>query len=119
MSKFKVGDWVYASDWCYGQIVDIEESGECADVEFSTDGGGGCFAFPISDLTNAEPPKIWSSDPEKNDDLRWIIEAFKRLVSHAKICGFDIRLSPDSKNDLELYYHEDYPNLILVDKGVE
>jgi hypothetical protein len=24
LRNFKVGDWVYAHDWCYGQVVRIE-----------------------------------------------------------------------------------------------
>ena len=48
MSNFKVGDKVYASDWCYGEIVAIK--GDTADVEFTTESGGGCLAFELSDL---------------------------------------------------------------------
>ena len=73
----------------------------------------------MSELCHAEPPKEYCSDPEKNEILRDIMDAFERLVIQAKALGFDIRLSPDSKNSLELYYHEDYPGLILVDKSVE
>lgn len=114
---FKVGDWVYADDWCYGQIVSI--SGPFAVVEFTTDNGGGTMNFYISELTHAEPPKVYSSDPETNESLCYIMEEFDRLIKHAKLLGFDIRLSPESRDCLELYYHEDYPDLILVDKSVE
>lgn len=41
MDKFRVGDKVYASDWCYGKIVEIE--GDTAYVEFETERGGGCL----------------------------------------------------------------------------
>lgn len=117
MSKFKVGDWVYGSDWCYGQITLI--NGNYCHVEFNTDGGGGCFVFSTKELTHAEPPKVYSSDPDTNQSLHYIMEEFERLVKHARLLGFDIRLTPDSKDDLGLYYHEDYPGLILVDKSVE
>lgn len=117
MSQFNIGDWVYGDDWCYGQIVDIEDDGEYADVEYATPSGGGCMPFHISELSHAEPPKVYCSDPEKNESLRGIIEEFERLVTRAKTLGFDIRLSPDSTDTLGLYYHEDYPSLILVDKG--
>lgn len=57
MSKFNIGDWVYASDWCYGQIMDIDEKGGEACVSYVTERGGGSFYFDISELTAAEPPK--------------------------------------------------------------
>ena len=55
MRNFKIGDWVYASDWCYGQIENIEDG--IALVEYFTPGGGGCCSFLIDDLQKAEPPK--------------------------------------------------------------
>ena len=39
MEKFNIRDWVYASDWCYGCIIEIEDGS--AVVEFDTDCGGG------------------------------------------------------------------------------
>lgn len=45
---FKVGDMVYASDWCYGEIIRIEDN--IADVEFETAGGGGTASFELSEL---------------------------------------------------------------------
>lgn len=58
MSNFKVGDWVYADDWLYGQIVDMHSS--WAVVEFETANGGGNFSFKLSELQKAEPPKSYS-----------------------------------------------------------
>lgn len=49
---FQIGDWVYASDWCYGQIMDID--GDSALVEFETERGGGSFWFYIDALELAE-----------------------------------------------------------------
>lgn len=46
--EFKVGDYVYASDWCYGVIVRIEDN--IVDVEFETAGGGGTLPFELSEL---------------------------------------------------------------------
>lgn len=48
MDKFRVGDKVYASDWCYGKIVEIE--GDIAYVEFTTERGGGCLPFELNEL---------------------------------------------------------------------
>ena len=53
--NFKVGDWVYASDWCYGQIFKIED--DIAVVEYDTGCGGGNCSFLLSSLKKAEPPK--------------------------------------------------------------
>ena len=55
MDKFNIGDWVYASDWCYGIITDIKD--DFAVVEYETCSGGGTCSFMIEDLKKAEPPK--------------------------------------------------------------
>lgn len=55
MTEFNVGDWVYAHDWCYGQIVDLTD--DVATVEFETAGGGGSYGFEITDLKKAPAPK--------------------------------------------------------------
>ena len=55
-NKFKVGDKVYASDWCFGEIVKID--GEIAIVEFDTGNGGGCMPFHLSELRKRATPKI-------------------------------------------------------------
>ena len=54
MENFNVGDWVYASDWCYGCITEIEDG--FAVVEFNTDCGGGSFSFLFEELKKAEAP---------------------------------------------------------------
>lgn len=55
MDKFSVGNYVYADDFCYGKIVEIE--GEVAYVEFDTGNGGGCLPFNLNELKLAKPPK--------------------------------------------------------------
>lgn len=57
MDKFNIGDWVYASDWCYGQIASID--GDIASVEYDTEieGGYGLCSFMLEDLKKAESPK--------------------------------------------------------------
>lgn len=40
---FEVGDWVYAGDWCYGQIIGLDFENREALVEFDTGSGGGSF----------------------------------------------------------------------------
>ena len=51
-NDFHIGDMVYAGDWCYGEIVRIENG--YADVEYDTGSGGGCLPFELSELTHAE-----------------------------------------------------------------
>lgn len=47
--SFKVGDKVYAGDWCEGTITEIIND-DVAYIEFSTDNGGGCFSFGLDEL---------------------------------------------------------------------
>lgn len=107
MNNFKVGDWVYAGDY-HGQIVEIGD--DYAMVEFDTSGGGGCLPFDFSELEHADDP----NSPEYI--AKGLLWEFDRLVDKAKEMGFDIRSATNSTHSLRLYYHEDYPNLLLVDK---
>lgn len=50
MEKFKIGDKVFASDWCYGTIVDVDSAQNQVMVEFETSGGGGTASFDIKDV---------------------------------------------------------------------
>ena len=56
MNRFCIGDWVYASDWCFGQIVRINKD-NTADVEFETCGGTACFGFGDLVLANSDQEK--------------------------------------------------------------
>lgn len=53
--KFKIGDYVYAEDWCYGKIVYIDD--KYAEVDFNTMRGGASLTFALEDLRHAESPK--------------------------------------------------------------
>lgn len=46
-----------------------------------------------------------------------IIDDFHKVVEKAKTYGLDIKLTPNSNTSLELYFHDDYPDTILVDKA--
>ena len=46
--SFKVGDKVFASDWCEGIITHIEN--DVAYVMYTTERGGGCMAFGLDEL---------------------------------------------------------------------
>lgn len=50
--NFNIGDIVYASDWCYGEIVDID--GDFISVEFDTGSGGGTCLFEAYEVRLAE-----------------------------------------------------------------
>lgn len=54
MQNFEIGDWVYAGDWCYGQIQEIDN--DIVYVEYSTVTGGGNFCFELSELQPAPSP---------------------------------------------------------------
>ena len=54
MHIFSIGDWVYAGDYVYGQIVELGD--DWAAVEFDTGSGGGTLTYDISILSKAEPP---------------------------------------------------------------
>lgn len=47
-----------------------------------------------------------------------LMNDWNNLVEKAKIHGMDIRFAPNCKETLELYFHDDYPNMLLVDKSV-
>ena len=49
----KVGDKVYAEDWCEGIIDEID--GDTATIEFTTFCGGGRLSFLLKDLQLINP----------------------------------------------------------------
>lgn len=63
-----------------------------------------------------EPMPHTHTDPELNARITEIIDDFRKVVEKAKSYGLDIKLTPSSIESLELYFHDDYPDTILVDK---
>ena len=53
---------------------------------------------------------------ELNDKVSEIITEYNNLLDKAKSYGLDIKFASDCKNSLSLYFHDDYPDTILVDK---
>lgn len=51
-NELKIGDRVYASDWFYGTIIDIE--GDTAWCEFGTGSGGVALSFKLEELRKAD-----------------------------------------------------------------
>lgn len=63
-----------------------------------------------------EPLPYTRTDPVLNSYIKEILDEFHGLIVKAKSFGLDIKLTPNSASSLELYFHDDYPDTILVDK---
>lgn len=117
MNDFKVGDYVYGGDWCYGRIMDLTDDG--AIIAFETERGGGNLYFDFEELTFAGNPLPYTRISEElNDIVTELMDDWDRLVKKAKLYGMDIRFAPNCENTLDLYFHDDYPDMLLVDKDV-
>lgn len=60
----------------------------------------------------------YTHNAELNSIVSDIMDDWRKLVEKAKGNGMDIRFAPNCTETLELYFHDDYPNLILVDKSI-
>ena len=54
---------------------------------------------------------------ELNNMIAELMDDFDKLVAKAKSFGLDIRLYDESET-LVLYYNDDYPDTLLVDKDL-
>ena len=45
-----------------------------------------------------------------------LMQDYDNLLNKAKSHGLDIKFAPDSKDSLVLYFNDDYPDTLLVDK---
>lgn len=98
--KFQIGDWVYAKDWCYGQIVCID--GDLISVEFDTGNGGGTCTFDIDDVVLAERAGII---PERTIKLELPESEFNMIIDKLKWMRCVVR---DSDNlDYQKYCNGD------------
>ena len=62
--------------------------------------------------------QIWTRYNEGlNDKINELMDDYEKLVEKAKSFGLDIRLY-DKSETLVLYYNDDYPDTILVDKDL-
>ena len=55
---------------------------------------------------------------ELNPIMTELMTDWERLVEKAKGYGMTIRFAPNATEPLELYFHDDYPDMLLVDKSV-
>lgn len=56
-------------------------------------------------------------DPELNQKISELMCIYDNFIEYAKKLGLDVRLYPHSET-LELYYNDDYPDTLLVDKEI-
>jgi hypothetical protein len=77
---FQVGDMVYASDWCYGEIIRIEDN--IADIEFETAGGGGTISFELSELKHECSGCIY----DLTDRIVTDVETFNTILDNCCAC---------------------------------
>lgn len=82
---------------------------------FDYDDLGWCAVCPECDSSFDVDGIIRLDDIESWED---VIDAFNTLKLQATKIGLPICLNTETSMDLELYYHEDYPNRILVDKYI-
>lgn len=57
----------------------------------------------------------YSHNKGLNDRVRIVMSDWYALMAKAKTLGLTINLAPDTA-PLELYFNDDYPDMILVDK---
>lgn len=68
-------------------------------------------------LVDRDTSNVYTHTDEKlNAIVSEIMNDYKKLVEKAKSHGLDIKYAPNASSTLELYFHDDYPDLILVDK---
>ena len=111
MRDFEVGDMVYASDWCYGEIFELDDEG--AYVSYETPGGGGSFFFPFEELTFAEPiPTI----PSLRDKL--LVIAGARATYMDYIGDIDIPGGLEAEDDLAKFVVEAVDTYIKLPEDI-
>ena len=53
-----------------------------------------------------------------NNIVTELMTDWDRLVEKANSYGMSIRFAPNATEPLVLYFHDDYPNMLLVDKSI-
>lgn len=101
-----------ASFW---DILDRFDTDTCPKCGMPMDEDG------VEYFRNGKPERadVYDPDFKLNAIVADIMSDWRRLLTKVKSHGMDIRLTPNSTNSLELYFHNDYPDLILVDKEDE
>lgn len=106
------------------------------EAEWREDFDGDCYCtacgyYPKKDVKNfcpdcgakmkpylaADKPIYTHCSGEFNNIVAELMEDYAKLVKKAKSFGLDIRLYDESET-LELYFNDDYPDTLLVDKDL-
>lgn len=72
INKFQIGDHVFASDWCYGEVVDI--AGDIVSVQFDTGFGNSVAMFRLSELQ----PRPLAQKQDHNADASKMVNNKKK-----------------------------------------
>ena len=118
MKEFNVGDWVYAGDYIYGQIVQIDDDG-CVHVEYITGTGGGCLPFDFDDLKIAKAPTVLRTLPQYHFDRDKFCKVFFEVFTSDEsteiftLCGIHKHL-----DDFSLFRCEDEFYILHRDSGI-
>ena len=108
MADFNIGDWVYASDWCYGQIVDIDMKHDTAVVEFDIDSGGGSMSFGYDELQPADPPTKLETLPQYHFDRDKMCKAFDEVFTTDEFVDICVECSANRHlESFSLFWHSD------------
>ena len=105
---FEVDDWVYAGDWLYGQIADIDYDKGEALVEFDTGSGGGSVWFEFGELTrdSMKRESIFIKNPtysELFDELTRLCHELDDLYVVKKIRWYMIEIWTRGEGGRELF----------------
>lgn len=83
-NQFKIGDWVYGSDWCYGRITHIDEADvDLYFVEYGDGNCGGTAVFYDDELKPARPPLITHFQQIKN----FTLDEMAEFLAEHTTCG--------------------------------
>jgi hypothetical protein len=119
MHSFKVGDWVYVNDWCYGQIMDIDKHKQDAVVEFDTGSGGGSMFFNLEDLEPAPAPTKLDTLRQYHFDRTEMSEAFFKVFTTDEYVDIKVACGANTHlDDFSLFYWEDEFYILHRNSGV-
>lgn len=63
-------------------------------------------------------PLPYTHNKKLNKTVTKLMKSYNRFLKLCKKSGFDVRFYPDDTDTLTLYFNDDCPNLLLVDKDV-
>ena len=113
MHIFKVGDW------CYGQIVDIDDLHDGALVEFNTERGGGSMHFGYDELKPAKAPTKLVDLPQYHFDRDEFCKAFEKVFTNDELIDMELECGCNKHvGDFALMRHDDEFYILHRDSGI-